>query len=184
VGVSFRPLGRSDFPLVCRWLASPHVARWWMDPADPASVEARYGPSVDGRDPTEVFIIETQRQDIGLIQRYRFRDNPAWERAVGIAGAAGIDYLIGERDRVGRGLGAAAIAAFTAGVFAAYPDVHAVVAVAQQANTASWRALERTGFVRVRAGMIDSDDPADAGPAFVYARHRDADRADEVPPAV
>jgi hypothetical protein len=53
--------------------------------------------------------------------------------------------------------------------------------VPQQANIASWRALERAGYVRVRAGMIDSDDPSDAGPAFVYACYRDTDRVEASP---
>jgi aminoglycoside 6'-N-acetyltransferase len=174
--LSFRPLERSDFALVSRWLGTPHVARWWMEPADAASVEAKYGPCVDGTDPTAVFVIASGLQCIGMIQRYRLSDDAAWDRAIGMPGAAGIDYLIGEPEWLGIGVGVLAIAAFTDDVFVAYPDVSAVVAVPQQANTASWRALERAGYVRVRAGMIDSDDPSDAGPAFVYARHRDTAR--------
>jgi hypothetical protein len=26
---AFRPLSRSDLPLVARWLAAPHVVAWW-----------------------------------------------------------------------------------------------------------------------------------------------------------
>jgi aminoglycoside 6'-N-acetyltransferase len=107
-----------------------------------------------------------------MIQRYRNRDHPAWDRAIGIEGAASIDYLLGQEADRGRGLGSAAIAAFTDDVFAAYPDVAVVVAAPQQANAASWRALERAGFARVWEGLLDSDDPADAGPAYVYARPR------------
>jgi len=154
-----------------------------MQPADGASVEAHYGPCVDRDDPTEVFVIASGQQCIGMIQRYRLSDDAAWDRAIDMPGAAGIDYLIGEPEWVGVGVGALAIAAFTDAVFVAYPDVTAVVAVPQQANTASWRALERAGYVRVRAGMIDSDDPSDAGPAFVYARDRDAARVETSPVA-
>ena len=167
--ISFRLLQRDDFPLVGRWIAAPHVQRWWTEPSDAASVEARYGPSVDGGDPTRVFLIEVHGQPIGLIQRYRNRDTPEWDRAVGIAAAAGIDYLIGETDWIGRGVGAAAIRAFTATVWEAYPEVEVVTAAPQQANVASWRALERAGYARVWAGTLDSDDPSDGGPAFVYA---------------
>ncbi|HWB36124.1 MAG TPA: hypothetical protein VHA75_08875 [Rugosimonospora sp.] len=48
------------------------------------------------------------------------------------------------------------------------------MAAPQLANVASWRALERAGFSRLWAGQLDSDDPADAGPAYVYAVDRPA----------
>jgi aminoglycoside 6'-N-acetyltransferase len=171
-GVSFRPLRRDDFPLLGAWLAAPAVHQWWMERSDPEGVEATYGPAVDGRDPTQVFVIVVAGRDIGMIQRYRLRDHPDWERAIGIDDAAGIDYLIGDAPDRGRGTGSAAIAAFTDDTLAAYPDTAVVVAAPQQANVASWRALEKAGFTRVWEGMLDSDDPADAGPAYVYARRR------------
>jgi arylsulfatase len=31
---AFRPVARSDLPLIAVWLAAPHVARWWGRPAD------------------------------------------------------------------------------------------------------------------------------------------------------
>jgi aminoglycoside 6'-N-acetyltransferase len=42
----------------------------------------------------------------------------------------------------------------------------------QQENVASWRALEKAGFERIFAGPLESDDPSDSGPAFVYALRR------------
>jgi len=170
--VSFRPLARDDFPQLAEWLRDPGVQRWWPEPSDLPSIEARYGPAVDGHEPTELFVIVAGGRDVGLIQRYRHRDHATWDRAIGIDRAAGIDYLIGGEPDRGRGLGAAAIDAFTESVFRAYADVDVVVAAPQQANTASWRALERAGFARVGEGMLDSDDPADAGPSYVYARRR------------
>jgi aminoglycoside 6'-N-acetyltransferase len=170
--VSFRALRREDFPLLCAWLADPAVQRWWVEDPAPEAVAARYGPAVDGDDPTELFVIVAGGRDVGMVQRYRLRDNPEWERAIGITGAAGIDYLIGREPDRGRGLGSAAIAAFTEDTFGAYPDVTSVVAAPQQANVASWRALEQAGFARVWEGVLDSDDPADAGPAYVYERRR------------
>jgi hypothetical protein len=50
--LSFRPLERSDFPLLQQRLAAPHVAAWWKERNDRASVEAKYGPRVDGAEPT------------------------------------------------------------------------------------------------------------------------------------
>jgi aminoglycoside 6'-N-acetyltransferase len=177
--VSLRPLEYDDLTRVAGWLALPHVARWWLEPADLDSVTATYGPCIRGEDPTQVFVIELEGEPVGLIQRYRHRDYEAWSRAVGIARAAGIDYLIGEARLVGRGVGTAAIAAFTADTLSHYADIECVVAAPQQANIASWRALEKAGFRRVWAGLLESDDPGDAGPAFVYA----FDRSDGAPEA-
>ena len=47
--ISFRPLCRSDFPLLQKWLSAPHVAAWWNESADLASIEAKYGPRDEGR---------------------------------------------------------------------------------------------------------------------------------------
>ena len=47
-----------------------------------------------------------------------------------------------------------------------------MVAVPQQANVASWRALERAGYTRWWSGQLDSDDPGDAGPAHLYGIRR------------
>jgi aminoglycoside 6'-N-acetyltransferase len=174
--IAFRPLCRGDFALLSVWLEREHVARWWPDPHDPASLEAHYGPSIDALDPTEVFVTLVEDRPVGMIQRYLVADYPEWERAVRSAGvtepAVGIDYLIGEPDLIGRGLGPRVISAFVAETWARYPEVPQLVVAVQQENRHSWRALEKCGFERVFAGMIDSDDPSDAGPSFVYGTWR------------
>ena len=63
--IAFRPLERSDLPLLAEWLGRPHVARWWREPSDLAAVEATYGPLIDGSDPTEGFIAVGGRQRPG-----------------------------------------------------------------------------------------------------------------------
>jgi aminoglycoside 6'-N-acetyltransferase len=166
--ITFRPLEPEDLELLARWQSAPHVARWWQDPADIESITAKYAPSVLAEERTEVFVILVDGDPVGLIQRYRHRDHPDWDRAVGVPDAVGIDYYIGEAERVGRGIGAAAIGAFARETLGYYPDMDCVVAAPQQENVASWRALEKAGFSRVWAGRLDSDDPSDAGPAYVY----------------
>ncbi|MEX1008474.1 MAG: GNAT family N-acetyltransferase [Acidimicrobiia bacterium] len=170
--LAFRTLARSHYGLLGGWLREPHVARWWIGPSTPAALEAKYGPRIDGHDPAEVFIAEVGGRPFGLIQRYRISDWPEWSAAVDADDGAGIDYLIGEPERVGRGLGSRMIRAFVPTVFERYPELTRVVAAPQQANVASWRALEKAGFARIWSGMLESDDPSDAGPAFVYARER------------
>jgi aminoglycoside 6'-N-acetyltransferase len=168
-----------DLPDVVRWLAEPHVREWWRGrPADLVSVRAKYLPRIEGEEPTEMFVIAAGQRPIGMIQRYRVADYPDWADTLAAVlaaePAAGIDYLIGEPDAVQRGYGSAAITAITAMIFEQWPDISAVVVGVQQANRPSWRALERADFRRVWAGQLDSDDPSDSGPAYVYLRSRPA----------
>jgi aminoglycoside 6'-N-acetyltransferase len=172
LAVSFRPLERNDFALLVKWLALPHVAPWWADePTIPAG-EASYGPTIDGDDPTEGFIIELEGRPVGFIQRYRLDDYPAWCVALGIESAAGIDYMIGVPELTGVGLGPIIVDSFTAMTFERYADIDRMGVAVQQANHRSWRALEKSGYERVFEGMIESDDPSDAGPSYVYVRQR------------
>jgi aminoglycoside 6'-N-acetyltransferase len=178
--VTTRPITETDLPQLSRWLAQPHVAAWWRDPADLASVRREFLPAIEGVDPTEVFVIEVAGRAAGIIQRYLVDDDPDWARAIRATGAvsgcaAGIDYLIGEPALTGRGYGTAAIASFTGLTLQRYPQADAVVAAPQQANVASWRALARAGYSRWWSGQLDSDDPGDAGPAYLYGIRRGAE---------
>jgi aminoglycoside 6'-N-acetyltransferase len=177
--IVFRAVTPSDLPDLSRWLAEPHVERWWREPSELSAVAAKYLPCIDGRDPTEIFVIEVDGTPAGFIQRYLVADNPDWAgvlRGTGTAGweaAFGIDYLIGDPALIGRGIGSAAIREFTAASFARYPETSSAVADVQQANVASWRALERAGFTRFWAGELVSDDPSDAGPSYLYRKPRE-----------
>jgi aminoglycoside 6'-N-acetyltransferase len=157
---------RADFPLICRWLAEPEVARWWNDDATPEAVEAQYGPSVDGRDPTAVYLGVHEGRPFGLVQVYAFADEP--ESLAELAavcpvspGALSIDYLVGEATDRGKGLGAAMIAAAVARGFADHPEAQDVLVPVVSGNVASWRALERAGATRYAEGELSPDNPID-----------------------
>ena len=171
-------MAHTDFPLLLHWLRQPHVSAWWRDePSDLGSVEAKYGDCIDGDDPAELFVISEAGRPIGMIQRYLIADEPEWlpvfEDIADVSSAAGIDYLIGEPDAVGHGLGTAVIAEFVEMVFAWRP-VDSIVVTVQQANVASWRILEKAGFARIWSGELDSPDPSDEGPEYVYRIDRTA----------
>jgi RimJ/RimL family protein N-acetyltransferase len=171
--ISFRPLTREDFPLLHRWLITPAVQAWWRSHTRTVDdVERKYGPQVDGSDPTRLYLILVAGRPAGMIQCYRHADYPGWQEAVGVPSAAGIDYLIGEDGLRGRGLGSAAIAAFTAIVFGLYPEVDSIVSVPQQGNRASCRALEKAGFSLLEERELNTGDPSDAGVSAVYGLAR------------
>jgi aminoglycoside 6'-N-acetyltransferase len=149
------------------------VARWWPDPHAPAELEARYGPAIDGHDAAEVFVVEADGEPIGMVQRVWLAREPQWAAALGVASDVDLDYLIGVPAFLRRGIGAAMLDAFVEETFRSHPEVQGVSSAPQQANVASWRALERAGFVRARTvAQLASDDPSDAGPAYVYLRRR------------
>ncbi|HUB71427.1 MAG TPA: GNAT family N-acetyltransferase [Acidimicrobiales bacterium] len=60
-------------------------------------------------DTTEVFVVTLDGRPVGMAQRYLLSDEPAWREALAQSGcddgSAGIDYLLGEEDVTGRGLG-------------------------------------------------------------------------------
>jgi RimJ/RimL family protein N-acetyltransferase len=175
--VSFRPLRADDLPAVAHWLGEDHVRRWWKDACDLDQVTAEYLPRIAGEEPPEVFVIVWDAREVGIIQRYRLSDYPTWTATVSgssltFPNGAGIDYFIGEPDIVGQGVGSAMIFEFSTGVFARYPDVTAIVVTPQAANRASCRALEKAGYHLVWTGMLDSDDPSDAGLAALYVLNR------------
>jgi aminoglycoside 6'-N-acetyltransferase len=177
--VTFRPLAEADLPQLARWLGTAHVQRWWRDEHDLETIRQKYLPRIHARDPTEVFVIVDDAQDVGIIQRYRLAAHPEWRSTVAgsglaFANAAGIDYLIGVAERVGRGTGSRAIERFTEMLFVDYPEIDQIVVTPQEANRASCRVLEKAGYELKWTGLLDSGDPADAGKAALYVRHRGA----------
>ena len=170
--INFRPLGRADLARLSQWLAAPHVAAWWREDPELEAVEARYGPCIDGTDPTELFVVELDGRPVGMAQRYLVADYPSWSDALRLGDAAGIDYLIGVEELTGMGLGGRIISEFTDLTFDRYRNVAQIAVAVQQANRASWRALEKAGYIRVFAGTIESTDPSNDGPSYVYTRLR------------
>jgi aminoglycoside 6'-N-acetyltransferase len=171
--VQLRPLRREDFPLLSRWLAEPSVARWWHDDDSLDAVEAHYGPSVDGVDPTALYLAGHGGRAFGFVQVYRFDDEPESLAELSAVcpvppGALSVDYLIGEPSARGRGLGAAMIAAAVARGFADHPDAGEVLVPVVAANEASWRALERAGGARYAVGGLEPDNPVDSRDHVVH----------------
>jgi aminoglycoside 6'-N-acetyltransferase len=147
--IAFPPLTAADLPLVEEWLCRDHVARWWRD--DVGGSIAEYRRALEGREPTEHFLIEVDGRPVGMIQTYLVSDYPEWEEVVQVgAGVAGVDLMIGEADQIGSGLGPEVLAQFARDVVFRQPATHAVVAAAEDANRRSWRAFEKAGFRYVR----------------------------------
>ena len=84
-----------------------------------------------------------------------------------------IDYLIGEPDAAGRGLGSEMIRRFAAGLWERYPRAPSAIVAVLADNPASWRALEKAGFARIWSGPARSDYGTDE-PTHIYRLPRPA----------
>ena len=113
----FKPLQETHFPLLLKWLGTPHVKAWvdqdirWTK----ALIKKKYRTYVQGykalnniRKPIHAFIILLKDKEIGYIQFYNAYDFPR-EQGYKIEGLpqnmASIDLFIGKKDCIGKGLG-------------------------------------------------------------------------------
>jgi RimJ/RimL family protein N-acetyltransferase len=139
--IEFRPLTENDLPQLEDWLRREHVARWWRDDIDESLAE--YRAAIEGREPTDHYLIVIEGRAIGMIQTYLVSDYPEWENVVHVGpDVAGVDLLIGDQKQTGVGLGPRILAQFVRDVVTA----RAAVASVDESNRRSWRAFEKAGF--------------------------------------
>jgi uridine kinase/RimJ/RimL family protein N-acetyltransferase len=162
---SFDPVRREDLPLLEQWFAADHVSRWWGDPAD-----ADGDPLCEFK-AVRRFIASLGGRPIGLVQIYRWSDFFENATAVGgRAGEVGIDYLVGEADLLGCGVGPAMIDAFLGRQTSGRGDRMGVRVDVSEENERSWRCLEKVGFRRDREGVSIA---GQEGRHYVYVRDDD-----------
>lgn len=171
--ISWRRVDQHDFPLLRTWLAAPHVARWWAHDTSPEGVERDFGPAARGEEPGEDWLAFVDGDPVALLQRSRIADYPEdlseFSAVIDVpAGAMTIDYLIGDPQRVGRGLGPLLIRSALGRVWADNADVPCVLVAVVAANRASWRALEKAGLTRVAEGPMQPDNPIDDPLHYIY----------------
>ena len=111
----------------------------------------KYGPRLDGAEPTHVFVLENRGRPggrpVGWIQWYFWSDYP--EHALQLRAepySAGIDLAIGELALTGFGIGAASNLRVLKQIVFADPNVRAVITDPQEGNVRSLRALNKAGF--------------------------------------
>ncbi|HEY7812763.1 MAG TPA: GNAT family N-acetyltransferase [Nakamurella sp.] len=179
--VGLRRVTVDDFGLLATWLSHPHVHRWWCQEFTPEAVERDFGPSARGEEPNQdllALLSDDGQADrpVGLVQRSFWHDYPEYVDEVAHIlpipdGAVTFDYLIGELADTGRGLGPAIIRAVAADTWRSEPRATCAIVPVALGNRASWRALEKAGFVRIAEGDLAPDNPVDpAGPSDLPPR--------------
>jgi aminoglycoside 6'-N-acetyltransferase len=169
--LTFRRVTDADLPLLHRWLNDPGVVRWWEgDDVSEDAVAADYGSTSDPAF-EHWLAVDGHGTPLGWAQCYAVTDSPEeaqqwWAHGVHRT-AAGIDYLVGDPGARGRGVGTAMLATFLDEVvWPLHPGWTQVCAAPYEANTASWRVLERVGFRHVATL------PDDEGPCRLMVRER------------
>jgi RimJ/RimL family protein N-acetyltransferase len=147
MNITFRPLTRSDLPLLHEWLTRPHVAEWWGEQGSLAELEEAS---------TRVYIALEDDREIGFIQSYVAMDSgDGWWADERDPGVRGIDQFLADASDLGRGLGTAMIRAFVAMLFRD-PAVTRIQTDPQPENARAIRCYEKAGFRAVRE--VDTPD--------------------------
>lgn len=114
--IGFVPVGTDHYPLLRAWLDLPHMREWWGNTEDELGFVR---DMVEGRDTTRPFLIAIDGTPAGYIQCWFVGDHQN-ERWIAdhpwLAGlpsdAVGVDIAIGDPERLSKGIGSAALAAF------------------------------------------------------------------------
>jgi aminoglycoside 6'-N-acetyltransferase len=172
--VELRPLTRADLPLLGGWLQEPLVDEWWHDDPAPEALERRYGPAIDGLQPTELRIGERDGVAVGFVQWYRLADEPEYTAELAPhlpipEDAWSLDYLVGAEEHRRRGIGTALVRAALAEI-----GPHPVIVPVHAENPGSAGVLRNAGFRVVTAADLEPDNPAHSRRHLVLLRQVEA----------
>ena len=82
--VAFRRLTEGDLPLLHEWLQREHVQFWWRERESYDAVVRRYLPAIEGRDPTDLYLILADDRPVGFIQTYLVSDHSDYQGLVDV----------------------------------------------------------------------------------------------------
>lgn len=172
-----RPMTLNDLPMVATWMRRPHVAEWWSD--DPTGELADMSNELRAGGPTVYCIIELDDRPVGLLFRYRIDAYGEYVEELAAANvdlperAWSMDYLIGEQDVVGRGVGTAMVRAACEDLWRSDERASCLLVPVHADNVRSWRVLEKCGFTRLPGVFeMEPDTAAHDGRHVVYSLMR------------
>jgi aminoglycoside 6'-N-acetyltransferase len=164
MNITFQPLVNSHFPLLLKWLETPHVKAWWDQDMrwTPELIEQKYSNYVHGfkrlklvdqiiEKPMHAYIVLCDKIPIGYIQYYEKHDFPPeqeYEIAELPKNCAAIDWYIGEPSFIGKGIGSKAMSLFLDNYV--FPKFDYVFVDPETENIGAIRAYEKAGFREIK----------------------------------
>lgn len=156
MSITFEPLKDLHFPLMLKWLETPHVKKWWdqdrlytLDLVKEKYESYVHGyKQVDGvNKPIRGFIIRYDQNPIGYIQIYNAYDFPRKKPLTNLPENLGaFDIFIGEEAYIGKSIGSQVMTRF----LSLYGNHYSYVLVDPDINNISAiKAYEKAGFKRV-----------------------------------
>lgn len=155
-----------DLGTVARWLAEPHVSRWYVAGSSVEREIEDLRQSVAGEQAVHALMVIYGSDPVGWCQWYLCHDDPEWAKDIGAEpGDVGIDYAIGSPAHHSQGIGTKMIAELVDAVRVVHPS-SSILADPDEKNTASRRVLEKNGFRLLAVKPIPSEPTDD--PMAVY----------------
>ena len=154
--ITFKPLNESHFPLLLKWLESPHVKKWWDQDVTYTMdlVHEKYNSYIKGykleggvQKPIQAFIIYSDQNPVGYIQIYNAYDFPISKSLLGLPENLGaFDIFIGEAAALQQGLGPKAIVQ----LLKLHGNQYSYIFADPDSNNfAAIKCYEKAGFKRV-----------------------------------
>jgi aminoglycoside 6'-N-acetyltransferase len=172
MNISFKILQKHHFPLLLKWLNSPHVQQFWDTGTQWTEelIEEKYGTYVQGyklvngvKKKMSAFIILWDERPVGYVQYYDAWDFPrdGYDLEEVLKGTlfermklAALDIFIGEEDAIGKGVGVKAMQELLEKHI--LTEFEGCLVDPDLANVSAIRAYEKAGFKRkdVNGSMI------------------------------
>lgn len=146
--ITFEAVTPEHYPLLDSWLHAPHMREWWGDPEDELDLIREM---VEGEDTTQPFLFTLDGIPIGYIQVWFIgpHQNESWLQDHPWLGelppeTVGVDLSIGDPSLLSKGIGSAALSAFTRRLYGA--GNHTIIIDPDPANIRAVRAYEKAGY--------------------------------------
>lgn len=144
--INFIALTYSDFPLLLKWLGTPHVKAWYDQEITHTekSITEKYSSYVNNSKISS-FIIYVEDKPVGYIQTYNAYDFLKGKPLANLPQSLGaIDFYIGEEGYLGQGIGAKILKAFD------YKKFDYILVDPDKDNIAAIKTYERCGFKKIK----------------------------------
>jgi aminoglycoside 6'-N-acetyltransferase len=156
--ITFEPLSRAHFPLLFKWLKTPHVKAWWDQDMQwtPTLIQEKYESYVRGYKihndtarPIKAYIIHADTAPVGYIQYYNAYDFPRAKPLIGLPdNLAAFDMFIGEEHYLCKNIGSRALTLFFT-LIAQGTYTH-VFADPDSANIGALKTYEKAGMQHIQ----------------------------------